>query len=67
MSSVTDPAALAALGEELGDLKRKLRAELMDSPDAPRPGDPEWMLGVLEEVEPFLLDLLRHSDHGAES
>jgi DNA repair protein SbcD/Mre11 len=62
-----DPAALAALGEELGELKRKLPAELMTGPDAPRPGDPEWMLGVLEEVQPLLLDLLRNAGHGAES
>jgi DNA repair protein SbcD/Mre11 len=62
-----DPAALAALGEELGELKRKLPAELTTGPDAPRPGDPEWMLGVLEEVQPLLLDLLRNADHGAES
>jgi DNA repair exonuclease SbcCD nuclease subunit len=62
-----DPAALAALGEELDELRRRLPAELMSGPDAPRPGDPEWMLGVLEEVQPLLLDLLLRCDHGAES
>jgi DNA repair exonuclease SbcCD nuclease subunit len=62
-----DPSALAALGEELGELKRKLPNELMDSPDAPRLGDPEWLLGVLEEVQPLLLEVLRQFDHGAES
>jgi DNA repair protein SbcD/Mre11 len=62
-----DPAALAALGEELGELKRKLPAELMTGLDGPKLGEPEWLSGVLEEVQPLLLDLLRHSDQGAES
>ena len=62
-----DPAALAALGEELGELKRKLPAELTAGLDGPKLGEPEWLSGVLEEVQPLLLDLLRHSDHGAES
>jgi DNA repair exonuclease SbcCD nuclease subunit len=62
-----DPAALTSLGEELGELKRKLPAELMAGPDAPRPGDPEWLAGVLEEVQPLLLDLLRGPGHGADS
>jgi DNA repair exonuclease SbcCD nuclease subunit len=53
-----DPAALAALGDELGDLRRKLPAELMAGPDAPRPADREWLLGLLDEVQPLLLDLL---------
>jgi DNA repair exonuclease SbcCD nuclease subunit len=62
-----DPAALAALGEELGELKRKLPAELTAGLDAPKLGEPEWLSGVLEEVQPLLLDLLRHSDRGAGS
>jgi DNA repair exonuclease SbcCD nuclease subunit len=62
-----DPDALAVLGEELSELKRKLPAELMNSPDAPRPGDPAWLLGLLEGVQPLLLDLLIHSERGAES
>jgi exonuclease SbcD len=53
-----DPAALAALGEELAELRRKLPAELTGDPDAPRLSDPGWLLGLLDEVQPFLLDLL---------
>jgi DNA repair exonuclease SbcCD nuclease subunit len=61
-----NPEALAGLGDELGELKRKLPAELMNGPDAPRPGDPPWMLGLLEGVQPLLLDLLVHSERGVE-
>jgi DNA repair exonuclease SbcCD nuclease subunit len=60
-----DPAALTALGDELGELKRKLPAELMSDPDAPRLGEPVWMLNLLEGVEPVLLDLLLHGDRRA--
>src|SRR3954447_7815537 len=60
-----DPDALAALGEELGELRRKLPAELMSGPDAPRPGDPEWLLGLLDQAQPLLLDLLRRPEHGS--
>jgi DNA repair exonuclease SbcCD nuclease subunit len=63
----SDPAALAALGEELGELKRKLGKELMDGPDAPRMGDPDWMSGLLEGIEPLLLDLLLHGERGGGS
>jgi len=62
-----DPAALASLGEELGELKRKLPAELLSGPDAPRLGDREWLLGLLDEVQPLLLDLLLRSERGADS
>jgi DNA repair exonuclease SbcCD nuclease subunit len=61
-----DPAALQALGEELGELRRKLPAELMRGPDAPRPDDPQWLIGLLEGVQPLLLDLLLHSERGVE-
>ena len=60
-----DPGALAALGKELTELKRKLPAELMTGADAPRLGDPEWLLGVLDQVQPLLLDLLLHSERGS--
>jgi DNA repair exonuclease SbcCD nuclease subunit len=53
-----EPDALAALGDELGDLRRKLPAELLGGPDSPRPDDPEWLLGLLDQVQPLLLDLL---------
>jgi exonuclease SbcD len=62
-----DPEALAGLGDELADLRRKLPAELMASPDAPRPGDPDWMLGLLDQVQPLLFDLLRRPGQGTES
>lgn len=63
-----DPAALnAMLVEVLGDLRRKLPAELLSGPDAPRPGDPKWLLGLLEEAQPLLLDLLRNPGCGPDS
>jgi DNA repair exonuclease SbcCD nuclease subunit len=61
-----DPAALAMLGEELGDLKRKLPAELLGGPDSPRLADPEWLLGLLDQVQPLLLDMLLHPDRAGE-
>jgi DNA repair exonuclease SbcCD nuclease subunit len=54
-----DPEALGALGAELTDLKRKLPAELLAGPDGPRPDDPDWLRGVLDQAQPLLLDLLR--------
>jgi DNA repair exonuclease SbcCD nuclease subunit len=63
----SDPAALAALGDELGELKRKLPAELLAGLDGARLDEPEWIAGVLERVEPVLLDLLLRGDRGAES
>jgi DNA repair protein SbcD/Mre11 len=56
-----DPAALAALGEELAELRRKLPAELTQDPDSPRLGDPEWLGTALDGVQPVLLDLLLRS------
>jgi DNA repair exonuclease SbcCD nuclease subunit len=62
-----DPEALAALGDELTDLKRKLPPDLCDrtSPDALRLNDPDWLVGLLDEVQPFLLDLLLRPDRGS--
>lgn len=51
--------ALAALGDELSDLRRKLPADLAGTIDGPRLDDPAWLLGVLDEVQPYLLDLIR--------
>jgi DNA repair exonuclease SbcCD nuclease subunit len=61
-----DPDALATLGEELGDLRRKLPPELIGGPDAPRPDDPAWLLGLLDQIQPLLLDLLFPPERGAE-
>jgi hypothetical protein len=63
----SDPAELAQLGEELADLRRKLPAELLSGPDAPKPADPEWLLGLLDQVQPLLLDLLLRPEHGCGS
>jgi DNA repair protein SbcD/Mre11 len=62
-----DPDALAAVGETLGDLRRKLPGELLGGPDAPRPDDPDWLLGLLDRIQPMLLDLLSPADRGATS
>jgi DNA repair protein SbcD/Mre11 len=63
----TDPDALATLGEELNDLKRKLPGELTTGLDATRPADPAWLLGLLDEVQPVLLELLRHPERAEEA
>lgn len=55
----TDRAALAELGDELSDLRRKLPADFAAGLDAPQLNDPEWLLQVLDEVQPFLFDLIR--------
>jgi DNA repair exonuclease SbcCD nuclease subunit len=59
-----DPDALNAIGEELSGLRRKLPAELISGPDALRLTDPGWLLEILNEVQPFLLDLLLRPDRG---
>jgi DNA repair exonuclease SbcCD nuclease subunit len=62
-----DPAALAELGDELSDLKRKLPPDLCSGLDAPLLNDPEWLLQRLDEVQPFLHDLLLRPDRGTGS
>jgi DNA repair exonuclease SbcCD nuclease subunit len=59
-----EPESLAALGDELADLKRRLPSELTGGLDAPRLNDPAWLLGLLDDVQPLLLDLLHRADRG---
>jgi hypothetical protein len=61
-----DPAALAVLGEELGELKRKLPAELRNGLDSAQPGEAGWLLELLEGVEPLLFEVLLQGPRGAE-
>jgi hypothetical protein len=63
----TDPEALAALGDELIDLRRKLPAELTGGPDPLQLNDLGWLRTQLDEVQPFLLDLLLRPDRGSQS
>ncbi len=49
-----DPAALAEMGGELGELARRLPAELRDGPEGARLDDPAWLATRLGEVEPLL-------------
>lgn len=51
-----DPDALV---KELAELKKKLPRALVEGPDAPRLGDPQWLGRVLDESRSLLLDLLR--------
>ncbi|WP_406697451.1 DNA repair exonuclease [Singulisphaera sp. Ch08] len=62
-----DPEALASLGEELTELRRKLPPDLTGGHDPLQLNDPEWLRSQLDEVQPFLLDLLLRSDRGAHS
>ncbi|WP_074311424.1 exonuclease SbcCD subunit D [Singulisphaera sp. GP187] len=62
-----DPEALAALGEELTELRRKLPPDLTGGHDPLQLNDPEWLRAQLDEVQPFLLDLLLRPDRGAQS
>jgi DNA repair exonuclease SbcCD nuclease subunit len=57
-----DPAALAELGEELADLRRRLPPELAHGLDAPHLGDPDWLRAILDRVQPLLFDLLLRSE-----
>ena len=62
-----DPDALAALGEELAELRRKLPAELLDDPDGPRLGRRRsGCSALLDQVQPLLLDLLLKSQRRRE-
>src|SRR5262249_22502051 len=57
----TDPSSLAAVVEDLADLRRKLPSEFIHDPDSPRLGDAEWLRTLLGQVQPLLLDLLLKS------
>jgi len=63
----TDSEALAEMGEELADLKRKLPVELTSGPDPLSLNDPSWLLQQLNDVQPYLLNLLLRSDRGSHS
>jgi DNA repair exonuclease SbcCD nuclease subunit len=54
----TDEAALGALAEQLGELRRKLPRELLEGPDAPRLADPAALRALLGDIEGLLLPLL---------
>jgi DNA repair exonuclease SbcCD nuclease subunit len=61
-----DPGSMPMLIKELAELKRKLPAELIHDADAPSLDDPGWLRTLLEQVQPFLLDLLLKSDREPE-
>jgi hypothetical protein len=50
-----DPPALAGLSAELADLEKKLPREFKEAAEGWRPGDPDWLRGLLAEVKPLLL------------
>jgi DNA repair exonuclease SbcCD nuclease subunit len=56
-----DPGSMTGVVEELAELKRKLPAELIHDPDAPRLDDRDWLRTLLGQVQPLLLDLLLKS------
>lgn len=60
-----EPAGLATLGKDLFELKRKLPQELTEELDAPRLDDPAWLAGLLDHVQPLLLDLLAQERESA--
>jgi exonuclease SbcD len=60
-----DPEALRGLGSELSDLERKLPREFREGVDEWRPGEPDWLAGLLREVRPMLVQrLLRKQETG---
>jgi DNA repair exonuclease SbcCD nuclease subunit len=59
-----EPDLMDAVLEELGELKRRLPAELMHDPDSPRLDDALWLKTLLPQVQPVLLDLLASSEGG---
>ncbi len=62
-----DPDSLRPVMSELAELKRKLPAELLNSPDSPRLDDAAWLQSLLERAQPMLLDLLMKSNGGPPS
>jgi DNA repair exonuclease SbcCD nuclease subunit len=52
------PEELSWLAGELGELKRKLPAELQEGDDSLRLDDPVWLASLLEHVQPILADRL---------
>ena len=54
----TDPTSMNEVVGELVELKRKLPAELTQDADGPRLDDTVWLLSLLVQVQPMLMDLL---------
>ena len=53
-----DPELLHTLTADIEDLRKKLPGELMEGEDAVRLDDTHWLSGVLEEVQPMLIQRL---------
>ena len=59
---VFDETALAALANELADLRRKLPPELLGGEDPYDPADPEQLKGALEDIRSLLVNRLLSTD-----
>ena len=55
----TDDDQLADVASELDDLRKKLPADLAGGDEAMRFDDPDWLRGMLGEVEPLLISRLQ--------
>jgi len=53
-----DPELLHTLTADIEDLRKKLPGELMEGEDAVRLDNTHWLSGVLEEVQPMLIQRL---------
>jgi len=53
-----DDGQLTALAKELDDLRKKLPGELLEGPDSVQLHDPNWIRGMLDQVEPLLIGRL---------
>jgi len=60
-----DSGSFQDVVEDLAELKRKLPPDLIHDRDSPRLDDPEWLRGLLEQVQPMLLSLLHKTANGA--
>jgi hypothetical protein len=58
----SDSAAMQSVVSDLAELKRKLPAELLSEPEAPRLSDAAWLHTLLPDIQPLLLELLLPSD-----
>ncbi|HEV8247258.1 MAG TPA: DNA repair exonuclease, partial [Polyangiaceae bacterium] len=57
-----DDLALTELGDELGELRRKLPRELFEGPDAPRLSDASGLRSLVQDIEGLLLPLLTEEE-----
>ncbi len=61
----SDPTSMSGVVDELAELRRKLPGDLIHDADGPRLDDVQWLLSLMGQVQPLLLDLLTNLESTA--